>query len=190
MKKTERRIRKGEKIEKMNDRLKFKVWDKKNKKFDSEGFYIDCDGDLFFDSWDDGLIRAGRNLTKELSKKLCKLCGIEPKTRYHVRIAGPVYKISKETVLKHSKIFRSPSIKVRKVTKDYPDFSNPENFVRLFDLTLPQKGIPTIAEFVTYEHLTITDSNDFLAKLIEMLKDDSYVTEIKQSIREAEWVYD
>ena len=69
------------------------------------------------------------------------------------------------------------------------DFTKPENFVRLFDLTLPQKGIPTIAEFVTYEHLTITDSKDFLAKLIEMLKDDSYVADIKQSIREAEWVY-
>ena len=70
------------------------------------------------------------------------------------------------------------------------DFTKSENFVRLFNLTLPQKGIPTIAEFVTYEHLTITDSNDFLAKLIEMLKDDSYVAEIKQSIREAEWVYE
>ena len=69
------------------------------------------------------------------------------------------------------------------------DFTSPENFVRLFDLTLPQKGIPTIAEFVTYEHLTITDSKDFLAKLIEMLKDDSYVADIKQSIRETEWVY-
>lgn len=45
----------------MNDRLKFKVWDKKNKKFNSENFYIDCDGDLFFDSWDDGLVEAGRN---------------------------------------------------------------------------------------------------------------------------------
>lgn len=32
----------------MNDRLKFKIWDKKNKKFDSKGFYIDCDGALFF----------------------------------------------------------------------------------------------------------------------------------------------
>ena len=70
------------------------------------------------------------------------------------------------------------------------DFTKPENFVRLLNLTLPQKGIPTIAEFVTYEHLTITDSNDFLAKLIEMLKDDSYVADIKKSIREAEWVYD
>lgn len=48
-------------MEKMNDRLKFKVWDKKNKKFDSEGFYIDCDGALFFDSWDDGLVKAGNN---------------------------------------------------------------------------------------------------------------------------------
>ena len=45
----------------MNDRLKFKVWDKKNKKFDSEDFYIDHEGILFIDTWEDGPIRAGRN---------------------------------------------------------------------------------------------------------------------------------
>ena len=45
----------------MNDRFKFKVWNKIDKKFDSVGFYIDCDGDLFMDSWDDGLVEVGDN---------------------------------------------------------------------------------------------------------------------------------
>lgn len=101
-----------------------------------------------------------------ISRQLCELCGIE----YEKTITDDV-----EAFVPYQ------------VTLD---FTKPENFVRLFDLTLPQKGIPTIAEFVTYEHLTITDSKDFLAKLIEMLKDDSYVADIKQSIRETEWVYE
>lgn len=110
-------------------------------------------------------------MTKDLSIQLCELCGIERKwIKYTTETTDGCVNLGSRLV--------------------YPDFTKPENFVRLFDLTLPQKGIPTIAEFVTYEHLTITDSKDFLAKLIEMLKDDSYVADIKQSIREAEWVYD
>ena len=69
-------------------------------------------------------------MTKELSKQLCELCGIEPKIRYLVKIAGTEYKISKESVLKHSGIFKNTCIKIRKVTKDYPDFTKPENFVQ------------------------------------------------------------
>ena len=100
-----------------------------------------------------------------LSKELCEICGVEY-----------------EKPVCNDEEFCDYKAKL--------SFEKPENFVRLFDLTLPQKGIPTIAEFVTYEHLTITDSKDFLAKLIEMLKDDSYVADIKQAIRETEWVYE
>ena len=110
-------------------------------------------------------------MTKELSKQLCELCGIERKwIKYTTETTDGCVNLGSRLV--------------------YPDFTKPENFVRLFDLTLPQKGIPTIAEFVTYEYLTITNSKDFLAKLIEMLKNDSYVADVKKSIREAEWVYE
>lgn len=105
-------------------------------------------------------------MSNDLSRQLCELCGIE----------------YEKTITDDEEAFVPYQVTL--------DFIKPENFVRLFDLTLPQKGIPTIAEFVTYEHLTIADSKDFLAKLIEMLKDDSYVADIKQSIREAEWVYE
>lgn len=121
-------------------------------------------------------------MSNDLSKQLCEICGIEAKYYFYGLRHKEFIEINHKTYSKFKNEYQTK--------ETYPDFTKPENFVRLFDLTLPQKGIPTIAEFVTYEHLTITDSNDFLAKLIEMLKDDSYVAEIKQSIREAEWVYE
>lgn len=132
-------------------------------------------------------------MTKELSKELCKLCGIEPKTRYHVRIAGPVYKISKETVLKNSKIFRSPSIKVRKVTKNYPDFSNPENFVKLFGLPVKvdcSEPTETILHILT-AHFHIFDDESFLCALYKYLNGyGDYKAQVIEAIREAQWVYE
>ena len=68
------------------------------------------------------------------------------------------------------------------------DFTKSENFVRLFNLTLPIRGISSIAEFVTFEYLTITDSKDFLKKLIKAIQEPYTEYEVIKSIREAEWV--
>lgn len=132
-------------------------------------------------------------MTKELSKKLCKLCGIEPKTRYHVEIAGTVYKTSKENVLKNLKIFRSPNIKVRKVTKNYPDFRNPENFVKLFGLPVkinssePEETIAHI--LTTYFH--IFNDESFLYALCKYLEGyGKYKAQVIEAIREARWLYE
>ena len=113
-------------------------------------------------------------MTKELSKKLCGLCELEPITRYHVEVAGIVYKISKENVLKHSKIFKSPSIKVGKVAKNYPDFTKPENFTRLWELVNNQKRTELI--YRIYKRLLVEAGwqNDNL----------------KQAVREAQWLYE
>lgn len=147
-------------------------------------------------------------MTKNLSKQLCELCGIEPKTRYHVRIAGPVYKISKETVLKNSKIFRSPSIKVRKVTKDYPDFSNPGNFVKLLNLPteiIKKNGQEFSAKSIwwivnidskDYNALAPYYFDDLLIRLIVILENKNkkysseFLCKIKQTIKETQWLYD
>lgn len=138
-------------------------------------------------------------MSNNLSRQLCELCGIEPVIEDSCKISDKYWKNSHKIKGIHDDYVQRYCPYDMECTAEceyfyekqiYPDFTKPENFVRLFDLTLPQKGIPTIAEFVTYEHLTIADSKDFLAKLIEMLKDDSYVADIKQSIREAEWVYE
>ena len=121
-------------------------------------------------------------MAKELSKQLCELCGMEPKYYFYDLRHKEFIEIIHKTYLKLKNEYQTKEV--------YPDFSKPENFVKLFNLTLPIKGIPTIAEFVTYEHLIIKDSTDFLEKLIYCLKGDSYVNDVKQAIREAEWVYD
>lgn len=105
-------------------------------------------------------------MSNDLSKQLCELCGIE----------------YEKTITDDPEAFVPYKLTL--------DFTKSENFVRLFDLTLPQKGIPTIAEFVTYEHLTITDSKDFLKKLIKSIQEPYTENEVIKSIREAEWVYD
>lgn len=129
-------------------------------------------------------------MTKELSKQLCELCGIKPKIRYFLNFLDVEYESTKENIIAHAETFRSGFLKIKRVIREYPDFAKPENFARLFNLTLPIKGIPTIAEFVTFEHLVVTDSNDFLAKLIDALKDAFCPDDVKKSIREAEWVYE
>ena len=99
-------------------------------------------------------------MTKNLSRQLCELCGI------------------KQTV----------------------DFTKPENFVRLFNLKwyLPDEEYGTQeASLSFYVLFNLSNSSQdwntegFIKLLIKALKQHiSYVESIKQSIREAEWVYD
>lgn len=96
-------------------------------------------------------------MTKELSKKLCKLCGIE------------------------------------KVTKDYLDFSNPENFVKLFGLPVKVDGsepTETVIHILNV-HFHIFDDESFLCALCKYLEGyGKYKAQVIEAIREAEWVYE
>lgn len=112
-------------------------------------------------------------MNNNLSKQLCELCGIEGKC------VNCGQTVSDE----------NPCPKPCDRRK-YPDFTKSENFVRLFNLTLPIRGISTIAEFVTFEYLTITDSKDFLKKLIKAIQEPYTENEVIKAIREAEWVYE
>lgn len=105
-------------------------------------------------------------MSNSLSEQLCELCGIE----------------YEKTITDDPEAFVPYKLTL--------DFTKPENFVRLFNLTLPIRGISTIAEFVTFEYLTITDSKDFLKKLIKSIQEPYAENEVIKSIREAEWVYE
>ena len=145
-------------------------------------------------------------MTKELSKQLCELCGIEPKIRYLVKIAGTEYKISKESVLKYSGIFKDTCIKIRKVTKDYPDFTKPENFVRLLEIVSRRSSVSFChngsyfgcsIHYYFNEIFEADIGNIQYNFLNTLLKQDlrnpckpKLLEQLKQSIREAEWVYE
>lgn len=99
-----------------------------------------------------------------LSKELCEICGIEPK------LDGS-----------------NPALSVQ---PGYPDFTKPENFVKLYNLSLASKHTPTLARFMSFEYSVINNSEDFIKKLVECLEDNIDVNFIKQAIRETEWVYE
>lgn len=111
-------------------------------------------------------------MTKDLSIQLCELCGIERKwIKYTTETTDGCVNLGSRLV--------------------YPDFTKPENFVRLFDLPIVNNGTRTVGYFVVYE-FTMKTIKDFIECLIIKLERTQFsiTKEVKQSIREAEWVYE
>lgn len=117
-------------------------------------------------------------MTKEktLSEQLCELCGIKPKLNV------------------------AKSYKEKQNIKDiYPDFENPENFVKLLELEirLPWYNEPSIlAHFLNYYCCNLGSRKNFLNDVIDFIsdKDECYPVEeiniIKQAIRDYDgWVW-
>ena len=71
------------------------------------------------------------------------------------------------------------------------DFTKPENFVRLFNLPIVNNEKRTVGYFVIYE-FTMKTIEEFIGCLIIKLERTqlSITKEVKQSIREAEWVHE
>ena len=133
-------------------------------------------------------------MTKELSKQLCVLCGMEPKYYFYDLRYKEFIEINHKTYLK---------LKNEYQTKEaYPDFGNPKNFIRLFNLKwyLPDDEYGTqeagLAFYVLFNYGNSSqdwNTEGFIRILIEILQNtrsELYIKYIKQSIREAEWVYD
>lgn len=126
-----------------------------------------------------------------LSRQLCEICGIEPKC------INCGQTVSEE----------NPCPKPCGEQK-YPDFTKPENFVRLLNLpteiiikngrAIPAKNMWWIInmEVKKYGQLAPYYCDDFFIRLILLLQNenkyynDELINRIKQSIREAEWVYE
>lgn len=137
----------------------------------------------------------------EMSKELCEICGIKPRygvyqnfgdldndyrlvtnVRKYRLIADTKYDVDDEDLRNLKPIY-------------YPDFTQPENFVKLFNTRIPNPYI-TVAGFVTHFALSILATHDFLKRLVQLLQDKphgcikSEIEQIKQAIRKEEWIYD
>ena len=129
-------------------------------------------------------------MSNDLSKQLAELCGIEGKE-------GQPECLSTDTpVCKKGFTACCPENCTgckyfNRFEKVYPDFTKPENFVRLFDLPIVNNGTRTVGYFVVYE-FTMKTIKDFIKCLIIKLERTQFsiTKEVKQSIREAEWVYE
>lgn len=105
-------------------------------------------------------------MTNDLSRQLCELCGIE----------------YEKTITDDPEAFVPYKLTL--------DFTKPENFVRLFDLPIVNNGTRTVGYFVVYEFTMKTIKEFIECLLIKLERTQFSITkEVKQSIREAEWVY-
>lgn len=129
-----------------------------------------------------------------LSQQLCELCGIEPIFLSNCSFENEV------------RLGRSEGIDICKYengecscsecelgttyTALFPDFENPENFVRLFNLNYVQDT--TICSMMICRHKQIKNSNEFIKELVIFLQFYSgleYTDRIKQAIAAEEWEY-
>ena len=104
---------------------------------------------------------------KTLSEQICEICGIEP--IYKVMLDNTLMNITDDRNEAEVSAFESGGV----IIDTYPDFEQPENFVILFELINKQTR------------------SEFLQRLVQRLRVEAgwYTDEIKQSIRETEWVY-
>lgn len=128
-------------------------------------------------------------MTKKLSKQLCELCGIGPKC------VNCGQTVSSE----------NPCPKPCNRQK-YPDFGQPENFVKLLEIVSRRSSVSFCHNgsyfgcSIHYYFKDIFEANEGTIQhnfLNTLLKQDlrnpckpKLLEQIKQSIREAKWVYD
>ena len=141
-------------------------------------------------------------MSNNLSKQLCELCGIESKQ------FTKDFKTREKAASFGRKITGIPKFRCNKFDigsytdnksiyqvhwKEFPDFTNPENFVRLLEIIHDNTSMGAFLICnLSYCYPFVEDFlrvlNKFLNGKMEYSK--SFINDIKQSIREAEWVYE
>lgn len=110
-----------------------------------------------------------------LSEELCRICGIEGKWfEYTTETTDGCVNLGKKRV--------------------FPDFTQPENFVKLIELRFTTKrgDIFTVVEALQNGRcFTFADRKSFLDQLLDYIFTcENFGEYIKQAIREMEWVYE
>ena len=110
-----------------------------------------------------------------LSEELCRICGIEGKWfEYTTETTDGCVNLGKKRV--------------------FPDFTQPENFVKLIELRFTTKrgDVFTVVEALQNGRcFTFADRKSFLDQLLDYIFTcENFGEYIKQAIRETEWVYE
>ena len=125
-----------------------------------------------------------------LSKKLCEICGIKPLYRVE-----DLEILQTETALHLIQLARKNSgyedIKAEPV---YPDFEQPENFVKLLELKILTGA--TLWGWLSIQGVFMSQRKTVLKTIYLILSGEINfcnkltLEQIKQAIRETEWVYE
>lgn len=138
-------------------------------------------------------------MTRELSKKLCEIAGIKPRYGVYVNFGDLDYNY--RLVTNERKYRLIADYRYRVDDEDelrglqavyYPDFGEPENFVKLMELKIPDGTKNTILSYFIKIMLLkyglkgcVYNRKEFLFFLLNILTEN-----IKQAIREAGWKYE
>lgn len=143
------------------------------------------------------------SLCQELSKQLCELCGVEP-NRDKCNKCQNCSTCENFKGMNGNRFNKFKSIEECQLSSiRYPDFGEPENFVKLIELKPLKTHKPLFGEvtaltyFFNKSAFILDCRKDFLKMLINTINgySDDFIqkssqAKIKQSIREAEWKYE
>lgn len=128
-----------------------------------------------------------------LSRQLCEVCGIKRKRKiFDQRCDNTCKYLDKTDVYDPCKRGNNPCPTYIKYV--YPDFEQPENFVKLMELKV--KGLSggnlTLMGILNKEYW-LSDRQDYIRFLCQYFISDLtpyWQDKLKQAIREMEWVYE
>lgn len=126
-----------------------------------------------------------------LSKQLCEICGIKPM----YRLEGINVLYNEDNYDEFCEMRLNKGLLIPTGTKAvFPDFTQPENFVKLIELRFTTKrgDIFTVVEALQNGRcFTFADRKSFLDQLLDYIFTcENFGEYIKQAIREMEWVYE
>ncbi len=129
--------------------------------------------------------------TKDLSRKLCDICGIKP--MYRLKDINVLY--NEDMYNEFCEMRLNKGLLIPTGTKAvFPDFTQPENFVKLIELRFTTKrgDIFTVVEALQNGRcFTFADRKSFFDQLLDYIFTcENFGEYIKQAIRETEWVYE
>lgn len=125
-----------------------------------------------------------------ISETLCEVCGLKPELSYEVKGKVMHMIVPKDWVIQRFSKFKNKQqksvFKVVKVHKNYVNFENPNNFVKLYEGSI---GDRNIGEYVHSVIPYIVDVQDFIKAVIKVVSHPVYLKsrQIKNFIRKTDW---